>query len=234
MSSSVRIDLNGQTQGCSNDPVTIDRSLPASLEPHISNSEWNRFCDYVDRALKPIESIKKRATCLLLIGVGASFFLFALIAILGGTLFNSDVNLFPMFIVLGILFVAIPAFMSFCTMKEAEKEMNNVIRDVQRVLSDEGIRRSNISFHWREEVYNAYEGTRNVHNQRRITHYYIECVIASAAVPMGVAVPIQASVVDDSAVGKTTKERLQELEDAKTMLTKEEYKKKKSEILAAL
>ena len=237
MSSSVRIELIGLgSQGCGTTPVTIDRTLPASLEPLISNSEWNRFCDYMDRALKPIEGIKQRASRLMLIAVCASFFIFALIAILGGSLFKNNGNIFPVFAVLGILFIAIPAFMSFCTWKVTEKEMNSVIQDVQRVLNDESIRRSNISFHWREEVYDNYVYTRDVHDQRRTrtTHYYIECIIATATVPMGVAVPVQANVIDASAIGKTTKERLQELEDAKTMLTKEEYKQKKSEILATL
>merc|ERR1711862_662822 len=200
-------------------------------------------------ALKPIEGIKKRANTLMLIAMGSSFFIFSLFGILGGTLFSSGVNIAPIMAILGILFVGIPAFIGFYTMKQTEKEMNNVIQSVRRVLKDESNKRSNVSFHIREDVHSIFEYS----NDRLRSHYYIECVIETAVIPMGVAVPVEVSVkpppippivtpnapyieVSDvkSSEGKTTKERLQELEDIKSMITTEEYKLKKKEILEAL
>lgn len=261
MSNSFRIEILGQRDASS--AVTVDRSLPSPLAQIYSSSEWATFCDKINKALEPFEALKKKVLRMTMLSMGFGFGMFAIAAATIGISFGTGrggFNIFPLFIVLGLLMVFVPAAVGCYTAKMAMEQSNIIKADLQRVVNEESERRYEVSFHLREEVYTTFEyhsGTEHRSGGYRPVQrslYYIECVInntvSAATVPLGAevvetsyATPVAPSAFDTLAAEtgasagygqKSAVERLQELEAVKGMLSENEYNQKRSAILATL
>lgn len=241
--------------------VTVDRSLPSPLAQIYSSSEWATFCDKINKALEPFEALKKKVRRMTMLSIGFSIGMFAIAAATIGISFGTGgFKIFPLFIVLGLLMVFVPAAVGCYTAKMATEQSNIIKADLQRVVNEESERRYEVSFHLREEVYTTFEYHSGTEHRsggyRPVQHslYYIECVINStvsaATVPLGAevvettfAAPVAPSAFDTLAAEtgastgygkKSAVERLQELEAVKGMLSENEYNQKRSAILATL
>jgi hypothetical protein len=53
-----RIEIYGQHSACDGS-VTVARAMPAVLEGRLSTTQWNKFCDDLDEALKPAARMRK-------------------------------------------------------------------------------------------------------------------------------------------------------------------------------
>ena len=259
MSNSFRIEILGQRDASS--AVTVDRSLPSPLAQIYSSSEWTTFCDKINKALEPFEALKKKVLRMTMLSIGFGFGMFAIAAATASISFGrGSFNMFPLFIVLGLLMVFVPAAVGCYTAKMATEQSNIIKADLQRVVNEESERRYEVSFHLREEVYTTFEYHSGTEHRsggyRPVQHslYYIECVINStvsaATVPLGAevvetsyATPVAPSAFDTLAAEtgasagygqKSAVERLQELEAVKGMLSENEYNQKRSAILATL
>jgi hypothetical protein len=54
-----RIEIYGQHSACDGSSVTVARAMPAVLEGRLTDSQWNKFCDDLDEALKPAAKMRK-------------------------------------------------------------------------------------------------------------------------------------------------------------------------------
>ena len=54
-----RIEIYGQHGLCDGSDATVARAKPAILEDRLSNSQWDKFCDDLDEALKPATKMRK-------------------------------------------------------------------------------------------------------------------------------------------------------------------------------
>lgn len=230
-----------------------------------SSSEWTTFCDKIDKAFEPLGALKKKIQRMMMLSKGIAFTMFAVVALITGLSVSfgagsSRFTIFPLFIVLGLLMVGIPAGIGCYTVRMTTEESNAIKADLQRVVNEESERKYQVSFHLREEVYTTFvhhSGTEHRSGGYRPVQsslYYIECVINStvsaATVPLGAevvestfATPVAPSAFDTLAVEagvstgygqKSAVKRLEELEAVKGMMSENEYNQKKSAILATL
>lgn len=269
--SSCRIELQGQTTSSFNvsSTVSIDRSIPALLGDRMSNQEWISFCDNVDQALEPAQTIRKQLACCTFLSVAASIGIFIAIAVMGATgrIFSigSGGGFNPVYIVLFIAFIVAPTSIQCYIIKKRSEGLSKVYDDLRTVINAESSKRSDISFHLREDTSVRYysSSTSNTHRLHTSTIYYIECNVRLAGaghssndggnafqhIPT-VASPVVMSSLFDSisgggggnssattmakSGGKSTLERLQELEGIKSLISEEEYNNKRNAILSAL
>eukprot|EP00557_Chaetoceros_sp_GSL56_P013016 CAMPEP_0176479432 /NCGR_PEP_ID=MMETSP0200_2-20121128/1739_1 /TAXON_ID=947934 /ORGANISM="Chaetoceros sp., Strain GSL56" /LENGTH=239 /DNA_ID=CAMNT_0017875481 /DNA_START=56 /DNA_END=772 /DNA_ORIENTATION=- len=234
---SFRIELHGQTLFTSK--ITIDRSMPAMLSDRMSNQEWIAFCDRVDQALEPTHTIKRRLACYTALSVAASFGIFIMIAILGatGSIVSSYGGFNPLYIILFVSFIVVPVTIQCHTFRQTYRKIGKVYEDLRRVVNEESSKRSDISFHLKEEIHVGYSTTSRV---QRTTVNYIECCISLSGGQDGNYNPMNATVASPVVIpsmfdtmsgaggrmsGKSTLERLQELEGIKAILSEEEYNK---------
>jgi len=240
--SSFRIELLGQRQDDAS--VKIDRALSAILSPYISNNEWEMFCNRVDGALEPLEPLKRKVLCMYRAGWGIFLSMFVLFGILGASSFG--VVIYPF---IGVLIVGPPIFIMCWVQRIVSPVTNKAMDDVRKILSDESGKRSNVSFHLKEDTHVTYHRGLNKRNTTIVN--YIECVVGFAAIPSGAAESTFSSPVatpayvpstfdaltttsDAGSTGKTAAERLHELEGIKALITYREYDEKKKAILADL
>jgi hypothetical protein len=254
---SFRIELHGQT--LFNSKVSIDRSMPAMLSDRMSNHEWTAFCDRVDQALEPTQNIKRQLACYTGLSVAASIGIFIAIAVMGATgrifsLYGGGFN--PLYILLFVSFIVVPLTIPCHTIRATSQKISKVYDDLRNVVNEESSKRSDISFHLKEEIMHmGYSSSSNRVNTR--TMNYIECCISSSSSGGhrmngegdGNYFPVSATVMPSMldtmsgggsggagrmSAGKSTLARLQELEGIKALLTEEEYNQKKNAILASI
>jgi len=246
--SSARINLNGQTDGsffCGNNVVdiTIDRTFPAILDGRLSITAWTEFCDQVDNTLRPVSDIKRR--------LGKSMKIFPVFMcipffIVPVIIFTSDfyAENFWLFYLIPVFSIAL--FVVYgCYMKKIMNELFAILEDLKRVCADTSNRYSDVSFHVREEF--VYTGGR-----RSTKLNYIQVLTSGPSASMmenghiNPAVPVTATPVFNSTFNalagntgngvtpgnsKSTVERLQELDSIKSIISAEEYERKKKQIL---
>lgn len=248
--SSVRIDLTGGGGLCGSG---VDRSKPALLSSYMQDHEWERFCDGIDAALRPVALGMKVASA----SVGATFLATVVVGMKSFTSFSKGFGEPPSFDDDGfgfkppsfdddggVSFVVPAAFMGvtmlsfgFAAFKagQSREEMNRVCREVSA-------RHPRLSFHVRyERIWDGYRsfGSHDrygrpvddrTHGQRANyrTEQYIEVSIDGAATAEAVGyVPSSAP----SAPPATLEARLGDLEMARHLLTADEYDKRRADIL---
>ena len=225
----IRVEILGQTDLSS--AVTIDRAMAPKLAATYSASDWNVFCEKVDKVLEPALAIKKRTRRMQLIGLA-----FAILPSVAFGIFS----LFDIFFDLGIvipIFFIIPAGLYCYTYKTMMRDISALKDELREVVNEESNKRSDVSFHLKDEVNTNARIDKGYVSRTAPKINYIECVIESysAAVPMGGDVwNTIAPVLSEFTGTKTTAERLQELDAAKPYMSEDEYNQKKAAILAAL
>jgi hypothetical protein len=169
MITNFRIDFQNGNDGT----VIIDRSFRRrrTLSGKMSDGEWTRFCDDVDRSLEPFASLKKDETQFIVSSVAAStavvaFFFATCIHKLG----------IPITFAISAIIVVVLVLAIFKGMRTKWLE---IIKDMEAVLLAESGKRSDVSFQHFRTVAVLLDG-------------YIECsVTAPANIEM---VPVAAHV----------------------------------------
>jgi hypothetical protein len=258
---SFKIEFHGQSSF--NSKVSIDRSMPAMLSDRMSNHEWIAFCDRVDQALEPIQAIKNTMLRHSVVSVAVSFGLFILIAVMGFTgriVSFSGGGFSPLYIILLVAFIFVPFALQFYRMRGASRDVTKVYDDLRKVVNEESSKRSDVSFHLKEDTHTTYYNASSSRTNRVQTRTisYIECNISfpggghhllngdghdnvpvSATVASPVVIPSMFDTLSGGGgtsmvPGKSAQERLQELEGVKAFISEEEYNKKKEAILASI
>ena len=253
---SFRIEIRGQRDPSL--PVTIDRALPSPLAPFYTSNDWVAFCDKIDRTLEPLTALKKKIHRRNVFSIWWIVGTLLITAISAGISYLTGKigEIYPLFIVLGLLMGLVPAAIQVYTDQMAVIEKVTIKEDLQRVIDEHEReeKRSDITFHLRDERYTTFEYIDGEYGRGYIpvnkSLHYILCVIdnvlPASTIPMGaevepVATPVVPSTFDTLALEggtntdnkqKSIHERLQELETVKGMLSEEEYNLKKSAILA--
>jgi len=238
--------------------VTIDRALPSPLAPFYTSNDWVAFCDKIDRALEPLTALKEKIHRRNVFSIWWIVVILLITAISAGISYLTGKigDIYPLFIVEGVLLVLVPGAIQCYTDSMAVIERVTIKEDLQRVIDEHerDEKRSDITFHLRDEVYTTFEYIDGEYGRGYIpvnkSLHYILCVIdnvlPASTIPMGaeveaVATPVVTSTFDTLALeeGKNTEnrqksmlDRLKELETVKGMLSEEEYNHKKSAILA--
>lgn len=237
--------------------------MPAMLSDRMSNHEWIAFCDRVDQAIEPIQAIKTKMLRHSALSVAAGVGFFILIVVMGftGRIVSFSGGFSPLYIILLVAFIFVPFTLQFYRIRVASRDVTKVYDDLRKVVNEESSKRSDVSFHLKEDThttyYNASSSSRTNRVQTR-TISYIECNISfpggghhllngdghdnvpvSATVASPVVIPSMFDTLSGGGgtsmvPGKSAQERLQELEGVKAFITEEEYNKKKEAILASI
>lgn len=231
MSATAQINITNLNDGRSRGSITIERTFPAVLDGHMSLSEWETFCNDIDKIYAPLEGYRKSYSQKTMIG-GVSFVIMQ--ALLTYFLIIDSPNLSyyngspKRLIVVGVLTLLTFLIFPF-SYGRLWNQCVEIEEEVKRVLSNESAKRSNVSFHYRAVP---------------MLGKVIECVVSSVGVASGTSFPVKMPAFDSLALetglgsnttaNKTIAQRLQELEEVKGMLSEQEYEKKKSAIIASL
>mmetsp|Transcript_15981 Transcript_15981/g.15378 ORF Transcript_15981/g.15378 Transcript_15981/m.15378 type:complete len:223 (+) Transcript_15981:57-725(+) len=219
---STRIELNGQMKI---GQIKIERSFPGILNGQMSESEWTNFCDRVDQTLLPIADVrrKKRKMTLIFILLMVIFFGVFAIFITG----SGGISFLPF---LPVVIIA-PFIINVCFMIRMSKKARETWTQLKQVCEDESNRRSNVSFHVRDEK--IYMG------RSAMLLNYIECSVGTGNYGV-TAVPEVGSMFDQmmgnqsqaTQDSRSVADRLKDLEGLKPILSEEEYARKRKDILA--
>lgn len=223
-----RIDIQGQRSFCATS-LTVSRTLPAILGGHMSDYEWNQFCDSVDMALEPASKAKKKLAIL-----GSVSVLFCMVGFLVfGLLFATSASshggpsfaTFALPIACFVLFGLVTCASSIYISKESEKTR----QELTRVCEEQSARNRSISFHVREE-------TRIVSGSDSVSTYHLVHLEVQVATEAGGSASPSSYYASASTnpLGKSVETRLEELERLKHHLTEEEYQRKREDILTAV
>ena len=261
MSHESRIDIQGQHGLCDGDGVKVSRTMPALLNGHMTDIQWNQLCDRLDEALQPLAKAKRIQV--ILSGITASLFvLFMIIPILMYSNVDADTNFDKWF----ILFLVGPLVLilgSVAANMWNKKHTASARNALTAVCEEESRKSPQMSFHVRFE-YAGHSSFRNNRHHHTITAYnyvslhtryksllvsaigafthswrQIEVSVASTAVPAQATI-VPTSVWSDpeyaisGATGKSSADRLGELETIRSYLTEEEYQRTRQEILASI
>ncbi|GFH44345.1 hypothetical protein CTEN210_00819 [Chaetoceros tenuissimus] len=237
MSATAQINITNLNDGRSRGSITIERTFPAILDGHMSLSEWETFCNEVDKTIAPLGGYRRSFFQKRIIGGVLSLIMFGLLMyFVTKDTYSYAYNGGPPMrvIVVGVLFAMIGLIVPI-SFRRLWKQCLELEEEVKRVLSNESAKRSNVSFHLRAVP---------------MLGKVIECVVSSASVGFasGISFPAPVSAFDSLALesglagsntaningNKTIAQRLQELEEVKGMLSEQEYERKKSEIIASL
>lgn len=218
-----RIEIYGQHGLCDGADVTVARAMPAILEGRLSSSQWNKFCDDLDTALKPAAKMRK-------IMLGGMIVLPILFIVFGAASFITFViqsqNSFDDFPnnggspnVLGsFIFLIIGAVVMFAgfgiLMCVAVKSRNSISAGMRKVCDETSARHPGVSFHvryesrlWSSGGYGYYDdgyGHHHHHNNVHVsTTEYIEVYVADAATNNNLQVPLVTATVAPSVPPKT-------------------------------
>mmetsp|Transcript_10322 Transcript_10322/g.15855 ORF Transcript_10322/g.15855 Transcript_10322/m.15855 type:complete len:256 (+) Transcript_10322:199-966(+) len=254
--SSARIDLGtGATGGCC--AIGIDRTKPAILDPYMPVNDWNTFCDEIDQAFNPMAvamKISMVATALMFV----SFFLVFITGFLrignSGAISPFTFTFIP--VIFMVLLIGTMCYLSY--------RSQTTLSEIQKICAETSQRQPSLSFHVRYEYhyYHSSHNNDHHHGESRKTNYIEVSINTTGEVAMGeaeitvepaVATPVLVDKVDpfivpatatapvedlystlESGSKKIPKQRLEDLEKTKDLLTEKEYKEKRKEILADL
>jgi len=279
-----RIEIYGQHGLCDGSDVTVARAMPAILEGRVSTSQWNRFCDDLDAALKPAAKMRK---VMLggMIALPITFVVFTAISFITFAMsskksfdnwdpWNNDgpqdsaVGSF-MFAIIGAIVLFAGFGILICV---SVKSKNSISKGLRQVCDETSARHPGVSFHVRYEHrlwssgwgghHGGYydDGFGHHHHHHNNVHVstteYIEIYVADAAnnnleVPTATATAAIAQAIPvpsappktyydpEAALGsgggekkKSPGERMRELDGMRSLLSEEEYQRKRAEIMS--
>lgn len=260
--SSIRIEITGQSSF--NSPVKIDRAQPLQLAQHISTFQWESFCNTIDEALAPITHTRKNATRQMMCGFGISLVIFALNGILGATgLAFSIYWLMPIIGIAFVAVPACMSSSAVRTATNSFNEVIEEVRTILSAESskspcvsfhlkeDETLHISSYSssrfristrLKYYIECY-VNDGSAGVLQQGEtvVTNATLVTATAVQATPVSMFDNLANNAEAGTLTGnennndsKTSLERLQELEALKSLITEDEYNRKKAEILDSI
>lgn len=131
--------------------VNIQRTFPAILDGHMSQSEWESFCNEVDKTVAPLQNWRRHHTIRLVIGtllpvLPLGGFLYYMLGF-DDSYYDLDAPWPPkQAIVFGVLlfFSSMLIPLSF---RILYRQCEKLELEMRRVLSVESAKRSNVSFH---------------------------------------------------------------------------------------
>lgn len=198
----------------------FQRTRPLALEPHISQYEWESLADDVDRIVlkqgKALKPFKRLICCGRLLGIAL---------LLCGLLFFSsegDTSGVPIVIAGPLLVIACSILSYICMFRinsEWKEEMKIVAEDISKKFRD-------VTIHFDEEKIPYIRGGHGNVRRGYTTSYFYEI---SYKDDLEAATATMVTVNNTSA-----KERLNELENLKDVISPEEYDEKRKEILSAI
>lgn len=144
---SARVDFSPSSNGFFNTNVTINRTFPAILNGHMTETEWKTFCDRIDEVLVKVGPLQQR---MILMFVGIGFVMvggFVAIGVLMSSgAFFANPALFP---VLGFGSVFLFACCGFGSVCFTAQQGRVIETDLEKVCNEESARRPNVSIHVR-------------------------------------------------------------------------------------
>ncbi len=138
-----RIEIYGQRGPCDSSEVTVARAMPAILEGRMTNSQWNRFCDDLDTALKPAAKIRKA----MLISMIVLPIIFIVMTAITFMTFMVMSNSF-IFVIIGAVIMFAGFGILMCVVG---KSRNSIETGLRKVCDETSARHSGLSFHVRYE-----------------------------------------------------------------------------------
>jgi len=238
--STVRVDLlNGR----------VDRTLPALLQGHMTDSEWTAFSRKLERVVEPglragrtIPFIFGGLFIVTVIIFAATFATFAKTSPEDGV---GSVPPVAVFVFVPILWVVV----GVGSIVMVRRRQTEVIDKLQCVCAEESRSYPHLSFHIREEGY-VYPALHGQYSNTYGYHYYSRIYLEAQVTPRTTVVPdeeqavpvVMAQAVGDEPKVKVVEAsappsigvRLDQLDHIKNRLSMEEYERKRQEILDSL
>lgn len=234
---------------------TLDRTIPITLRPYFSKHEWDPFCDKADKYLIEGRTNSRIVYALMLCGVALGFIMFVL-----GGLKSSVHGPSPIIFVAMIIFIGSPllgmACLS-CSLHGTADRMKELCETTSR-------EKPSISMHFKMErvIMPGYHFGHNT-SAHSYSHTYIEVLHPRAPAYATDQVTAMASAIPVEAVREiqatapleyqeiylkasarpveipyggddTARQRLEDLERIKDMLSPGEYDEKRKEILTSI
>jgi len=216
---------------------TFERTRPLALEPHIPQYQWESFANNVDRIVLKHKEDSKKYQVVLAVGPLLGMGLFAT----GGFLSVQGGGFNPLIFFGVLVFIGCPILgmtLMFRLSNAWKEEMKAVAEDTSKKIQ-------NLTIHFNEEKipYIRTSSGRSGYSTKFFYEFsYKDDVEATAAVvvaePEIILYP-SAPYVDPLIKGHTTdiksaKERLDELEKVKDLISQAEYGEKRKEILSSI
>ena len=195
-----RIEIYGQHGLCDGSDVTVARAMPAILEGRLSTTQWNKFCDDLDTALKPAAKMRKAMLItmivlpiIFIVLTAISFITFAMQS--QNSFNNFPNNNDPPNVLGSFIFMIIGAVVTFggigILICVASKTSNSISKELRKACDEMSARHVGISFHVRYESrlwssgYGGYGGYDDGYGYHRndlhvSTTQYIEVYVADA------------------------------------------------------
>jgi hypothetical protein len=211
----------------------IDRSKPSILSPQMPDHAWIAFCDDIDAAM---ESVAKAMKCAMIcFGVSvASTLLVILVQII-------VVFLLGYFGIVAVVFAlpAVTMFISVFSFGNAFLKHSKACGDMNTICKEASDRHPPLTFRVKFDRYYYGYSFRNSTRHQHLTDHYIQVSVDGNEDVENVVPAAQAIVLPSqptSALGgeATAQQRLKDLECAKHLLSKEEYERKRSDIIASI
>lgn len=240
---SARVEINDYN-------LRVDPTMPAIMKGRVAESEWKFFCEQVDEHLQGLKNIKK---CFYIyVGIVVAGFLLTMVGIVlsfqmspfGSTAFV--LFLIPLGLMIGLIIFA--CFLA--------KTANSTYEEVQRVCEEASKKQTLVSYHLRKDVVISGSGDHSnthrnsyieisisdtpIHQGTTTTNAYATPGSSSAYTTMTAPSPYSSSAASPyvsnyaSSSATSTESRLRDLENIKHLLTSEEYRDKRADILATV
>jgi len=245
--STVRVEFENirfsSTGLCSSGRLKIDRRFPPNLQSYLSQTSWNDFCNQIDDAFLPLAKSQSKSCFLCLFVSFVILVPLIVVQILAFTgklriLPNSSIRVVPIFMIVGFFFVIIAACLLSC---QHSRLLNEAMERANGICKDFSSRYSSINIHLREirKTYTDSEGNQS----ERIAGYFIEFMLLPSTTGVGMdrefsyapSMVVQgtlATPVMNNPSGKTIEQRMADLESIRSVLTDEEYREKRNQILS--
>lgn len=130
--------------------VHIETFMPSNLSGNMSSSEWESFRNNVDDVLKSLTELKKKVACKI-----KYFLIFFAGIILLNLLTFLLVKIKHEKIVSFLLILAMSVYGTVdmvCYSEKVRMKEEKIVEDLERVLTEEGRKLSNVSFHLNHEL----------------------------------------------------------------------------------
>lgn len=220
----------------------LNRSYPAILKGHYSESQFNLFCDKVDAIIQ--ENVVPFKRSMMIFRTLSVAIPLVLMLVMYYVVFR-DIDMITNnparipAIIMPFMFVFVAGIL--CYTRKIRQMSETINSKVGAVCEDASRESSSVSFHFREPQAigtvssNTSNGTTQIYRQG-----HIEVVVAgggtsetvNAAVPFGTSTNPYASMASTS--GSSPAVRLAQLDAMKHLMNDEEYEKKREEIISSV
>jgi len=197
----------------------------------MSSSEWEAFCNNVDGALKPLIALRKIAAIRIFY-----FGFYLLLVIIMITIALVKLNVSKLVI---IVMWVVASFAMIFSYRSVRNEGEKIVEDLEKVLTEEGRKLSNITFHanhvwgFYTKTYDSIECTVTGVNEEPITIIPVAAPLLNATLEVD-WIEVNAAPAVTGRGESTAATRLRELESIKELISEDEYNLTRNSILAAI